>query len=143
MAFFSRSKKKKVEEAPQAAPTSAVQSHDHAAHAHESEVPVARRPEPSKTAVGIGAASYIVRPLVTEKSTNASAHRTYAFVVRPQASKGAIKEAIEKIYGVRVTHVRTSRYDGKKVRVGRVVGTRSAWKKAFVTVAQGQSITIA
>lgn len=144
MGLFTKSKKKQDEATQPAAPVEHTHDHhDHADHVHEADAPIVRRPEPAKSAVGIGATSYILRPIITEKAAHAGAHRTYIFAVRPQASKGAIREAIEKIYGVRVTNVRTSRFDGKKVRIGRTQGQRSAWKKAFVTVAAGQSITIA
>ncbi len=131
MGIFSRNKKNS---APAA---------DQHTHAPAAEPPVQKRPDAVKKAVGIGATKFLVRPLVTEKSALAQKHDTYTFVVQPRASKRAVKEAVEKVYGVRVIQVRTSRYDGKKVRSGRINGTRSAFKKAFVTVAKGQTISFA
>lgn len=130
-----------------AAPVVVAEEHnheDHAGHdhAHEEGSHVMHAPEAVKAAVGIGATKYILKPLVTEKGTYAGEFNTYLFAVLPHAGKLAIKQAIEKLYGVTVTKVRTMRYDGKVVRSGRIEGRRSNFKKAYVTVAKGQSITI-
>jgi large subunit ribosomal protein L23 len=86
------------------------------------------------------------RPLVTEKGTHqaqqsheATKHRpsrggSYAFEVHPQASKPMIKQAVEKIYGVKVDSVRTSNRRGKRRRVRFKMGTTSDWKKAVVVL---------
>ncbi len=118
--------------------------HDHAGHNHAPQTPAARQSQPQavSAAVGIGAAHYILRPLITEKGTTTAQHGTYMFAVKPEAGKAAIKQAIEKLYGVTVVKVRTSRYDGKVVRTGKISGRRSNFKKAFVTVADGQQISI-
>lgn len=125
-----------------------VESHhnheDHAGHdhAHEENSSKMQAPELVQTAIGIGATKYILRPLITEKGTYAMDNNTYLFAVLPQAGKLAIKQAIEKLYGVTVKKVRTMRYDGKVVRSGRIEGRRSNFKKAYVTVVKGQSIAI-
>lgn len=117
---------------------------DHAGHdhAHEEGAVEMQTPQSVGAAIGIGATKYILRPLVTEKGTYAAEYNTYLFAVMPHASKPAIKQAIEKLYGVTVTKIRTMRYDGKVVRSGRIEGRRSNFKKAYVTVAKGQTITI-
>ena len=117
---------------------------DHAGHdhSHEEGSVVMHAPESVQAAIGIGATKYILKPLVTEKGTYAAEYNTYLFAVLPHAGKLAIKQAIEKLYGVTVTKIRTMRYDGKVVRSGRIEGRRSNFKKAYVTVAKGQSITI-
>jgi large subunit ribosomal protein L23 len=85
----------------------------------------------------------LVRPLVTEKSTNGlGTDHTYAFEVAITATKPQIKRAIEDFYGVEVDVVRTSIMRGKLKRFGRHVGKRSNWKKAFVTLAAGQSLNL-
>lgn len=88
----------------------------------------------------------IIRPLITEKGTHQtqvshSATRTrrprggaYAFEVHPEARKPQIKEAIEKIYNVRVESVRTSNRQGKRRRVRFKTGTTRHWKKAVVVL---------
>ena len=80
-------------------------------------------------------------PLITEKGTlvNETANQV-VFRVRREATKHDIRRAIETFFKVRVTAVRTINYLGKMRRVGRSVGRRTAWKKAYVTLAEGQRI---
>ena len=83
----------------------------------------------------------IKRPLITEKGTNAQATANqYYFAVDPRASKTEIKEAVGDIFKVTVTEVRTMRVRGKLRRVGRNVGRTAAWKKAIVTLKEGDRI---
>ncbi len=80
-------------------------------------------------------------PHVTEKSTlkkELSEGRVIAFQVRPDASKRNIKEAVEKIFEVKVEKVRTANFIGKIKRQGRNKGRRPGWKKAYVTLKPGQ-----
>ena len=85
----------------------------------------------------------IVRPLVTEKSSAAYQERgEYAFEVHPDATKHAIKSAIEQLFGVRVTGVWTSNQRGKLRRMGKTAGNRPNWKKAIVKLAEGDTIEI-
>ena len=85
----------------------------------------------------------LIRPLVTEKSTSdLGSDRTYAFEVGVASNKVQIRKAIEDFYGVDVTQVRTLVIRGKNKRWGRHVGKRSNWKKAYVTVAEGQSLPV-
>ena len=85
----------------------------------------------------------LVRPLVTEKSTNGlGTDHTYAFEVAITATKPQIKRAIEDFYGVQVDAIRTAVVRGKVKRFGRHLGKRSNWKKAFVTLAAGQSLNL-
>jgi len=80
----------------------------------------------------------IIRPLVTEKGTFLSGRRfegrggTYSFQVHPEAGKTQIKEAIEKIYNVKVREVRTANREGKRRRFRLTMGTTPRWKKAYV-----------
>jgi len=77
----------------------------------------------------------IVRPLVTEKGTHQSQTRNaYAFEVAAEANKAQIKQAIEKIYNVKVVKVRTANRKGKPRRAGYKWGTTSHWKKAVVVL---------
>jgi large subunit ribosomal protein L23 len=85
----------------------------------------------------------LVRPLITEKTTtNLGSDRTYAFEVGLTANKGQIAKAIASFYGVEVEAVRTSIVRGKTKRFGRYFGKRSNWKKAYVTLADGNSIPL-
>ncbi len=85
--------------------------------------------------------SVISSPLVTEKATlvNGTSNQV-VFRVRPDANKFAIKNAIESLFKVKVTKVRTVQYLGKERRVGKSIGRRSDWKKAYVTLAEGDRI---
>ena len=83
----------------------------------------------------------IVRPVITEKSSAGYQLRgEYTFEVAPDANKHAIKSAIEKLFGVNVTNVQTQNCRGKTRRVGGTRGTRANWKKAIVTLREGQTI---
>lgn len=85
----------------------------------------------------------IVRPVVTEKTSAAYQERgEYTFEVAPDATKPAIRQAIEKLFGVHVTGVWTSNVRGKTRRVGKTTGRRPNWKKAIVTLRDGDSIDI-
>lgn len=83
----------------------------------------------------------IQKPLITEKSSIGRDELNLAtFAVDPRANKQEIKQAVETMFDVKVIGVRTMQQQGKKRRVGRVVGRRPKWKKAIVQLAVGQSI---
>lgn len=83
----------------------------------------------------------ILSPLITEKGTAAGEKANQVvFRVRPGASKDAIRDAVERMFKVTVTRVRTLKVLGKKRRRGRIVGARPDWKKAYVTLKQGDRI---
>lgn len=89
--------------------------------------------------------TFIVKPLVTEKSSLATEKQgKYSFVVRPEANKLQIKAEIEARYGVKVVDVNTMVYAGKNkgryTRAGLIQGRTNAFKKAVVTLAQGEVI---
>jgi large subunit ribosomal protein L23 len=80
-------------------------------------------------------------PLITEKSTHVKENfRTVAFKVLRDANKIEIKEAVEKIFKVKVQSVRTATFHGKKRRQGRYSGRRPDWKKAYVKLKQGEKM---
>jgi large subunit ribosomal protein L23 len=83
----------------------------------------------------------IRRPLITEKtSLQREDGRTLVFQVAVDANKIQIKQAIEKLLGSKVATVRTGIVHGKIKRQGRFAGQRSDWKKAYVTLREGQKI---
>jgi large subunit ribosomal protein L23 len=85
----------------------------------------------------------IVRPIVTEQSSVAYQERgEYTFRVASDATKTTIRNAIEKLFGVKVTGVWTSNQRGKQRRVGQQVGRRPHWKKAVVKLRAGDTIDI-
>ena len=84
----------------------------------------------------------VVRPIMTEKSSLAYQDRAeYTFEVAPNANKFAIKHAVEKLFNVKVTGVQTMNCRGKGRRVGSQVGKRPNWKKAIVTLRDGDTIS--
>jgi large subunit ribosomal protein L23 len=84
----------------------------------------------------------IVAPVITEKSQRISEANQVVFRVRGDASKPEIKQAIEGLFNVKVTAVNTLNVKGKVKRFRGTVGRRSDWKKAVVTLAEGQSIDV-
>jgi large subunit ribosomal protein L23 len=85
----------------------------------------------------------VVRPVVTEKSSAAYQNRKeYAFEVHPEANKHQIRDALEKLFGVTVTAVRTMQMRRHEVTRGRTRGTTPRWKKAIVTLKEGDSIAV-
>ena len=84
----------------------------------------------------------ILAPVVTEKSTRLSEHNQVVFKVRMDATKPEIKAAIEGLFGVKVTAVNTLVQKGKMKRFKGRVGFRSDFKKAIVTLVEGQNIDV-
>lgn len=83
----------------------------------------------------------IRKPRVTEKSLKmVSRERAYPFEVDSDANKVEIRQAVEKIFNVKVSKVRTQNYLGKLKRTGRWYGRRPAWKKAIVVLKEGHAI---
>ena len=86
-----------------------------------------------------------IRPIVTEKAMAASEKlNRFTFAVSPEANKFQIKDVVEKLYNVRVVKVNTAFYAGKRkqryTKGGLIKGKKPAFKKAYVTVAEGQTI---
>lgn len=76
----------------------------------------------------------ILRPVITERSTDLMSEKKYTFEVDVRANKTQIKQAIEEIFGVKVAKVNTMNYKGKYKRVGRFEGYTPRRKKAVVTL---------
>ena len=85
--------------------------------------------------------SVLIAPHVTEKTSLAMQnHNQYAFRVRRQATKIDIKQAVELMFGVKVEGVQVVNEPGKVRRFGRIQGRTQDWKKAYVSLQQGQTI---
>lgn len=84
----------------------------------------------------------IKAPVITEKSQLAKENGQYTFKVDPKANKIEIKNAIEKIFKVNVASIKTINIKPKKRRVGRYTGYTNKWKKAIVTLKDGQTIDL-
>ena len=88
-----------------------------------------------------GPRDVIQAPLISEKgSLLTEAANQVLFKVRPDANKIEVKRAIEALFKVKVEKVRVARYLGKIRRVGKSMGHRSDWKKAYVTLREGDKI---
>lgn len=87
-------------------------------------------------------ASIVRRPIVTEKATLLLENNQYTFEVFPKATKPEIKAAIESLFDVKVVGVSTQHPPRKKRRIGRFVGHRSHYKRAIVTLQDGDSINL-
>lgn len=82
----------------------------------------------------------ILGPVITEKATMISEHNQVAFRVRLDATKPEIRAAVERLFGVTVTKVNTIRVKGKTKRFRGRPGRRSDYKKAIITLAEGQHL---
>ena len=84
----------------------------------------------------------IIRPVVSERSFDLMSQNKYTFEVAKQAPKEEIAAAVEKLFGVHVLKVNTINVKPKTKRVRYVAGQTRSWKKAIVTVAEGDSIEL-
>jgi large subunit ribosomal protein L23 len=83
----------------------------------------------------------IKRPIITEKGLGVKeTQHTVVFEVASDATKTEIKEAVQRVFKVKVDHVRTANFHGKFRRRGRAEGFRSDWKKAYVRLAEGEKM---
>ncbi len=82
----------------------------------------------------------IVRPILTEKTHSMMGERKYVFEVNPLANKGQIREAVEKIFNVKVEKVNVVNVKPKPKRRGIYQGRSRRWKKAIVTLREGYTI---
>ncbi len=87
-------------------------------------------------------ADLVIKPIITEKATLQLEQDKYVFDVLPKATKPEIKAAIESLFDVKVTGVNTIRPPRKKRRVGRFIGHKPLYKRAIVTLEEGDSITL-
>ena len=82
------------------------------------------------------------RPVITEKTTRGSEHNQVTFEVALDASKPEIRQAVETLFEVKVTNVNTLRVKGKEKRFKGRLGRRNDYKKAIVTLGEGQHIDV-
>lgn len=84
----------------------------------------------------------IIAPIITEKSAKAAEKNVYLFKVAKNANKIEIKKAIEEAFGVKVENVNTLNTKSKAKRVGKYTGTTKTYKKAIVTLKDGEKIEL-
>lgn len=82
----------------------------------------------------------IIAPCVSEKSTKAAFDRQYVFRVRKEATKSEVAKAVNLLFKVDIDVVRVCNVKGKKRKFANIQGRRKDWKKAYVTVKEGQAI---
>ena len=82
----------------------------------------------------------IKRPLTTEKTTDAQVFNKFVFEVDKGATKNDIRVAVETLFNVHVSGVNTAIMQGKRKRFGKTMGKRSNWKKAVVSLREGDTI---
>ena len=85
----------------------------------------------------------LIKPLLTEKSSivTENANR-YVFQVQRKANKYQIKDAVEKMFDVKVTNVKTAVLPGKVKRAGKLTKKAASWKKAYVQIQEGQKLEL-
>ncbi len=85
----------------------------------------------------------IISPLVTEKSTLLrETENKYCFVVRSDVNRSEVKKALEETLSIKITKVRIINCMGKEKRLNRFIGRRPDWKKAIVTLKEGEKLTL-
>ncbi len=81
-------------------------------------------------------------PLITDKATRLLEKNQYTFIVDPASDKTSIKKSIEYLFNVNVIKINTCHLPKKKKRVGKFIGWKSHYKKAIVTLAEGNTINL-
>lgn len=84
----------------------------------------------------------LVKPIVTEKASMLGAENKYVFAVSPRANKIEITKAINEVYGIKPIAINIVKMQGKRVRYGRISGKTKDWKKAIITLPEGQTIKV-
>jgi len=90
----------------------------------------------------VGNANIIKYPLITDKSTRLLENNQYSFIVDRYSNKSLIKDTIEYLFDVKVTKVNTCRLPRQKKRVGKYIGWKPQYKKAIVSLAEGDAINL-
>lgn len=90
----------------------------------------------------VSGVSVLLNPHITEKAGLLTEKGQYVFRVRSGATKGAVKQSVEALYGVEVRGVRLTKKPAKKIRIGRKEGIKPGLKKAVVQLKKGQTIEV-
>ena len=81
-------------------------------------------------------------PIITDKATRLLANNQYSFVVSPKSDKATIRAAIEYLFNLKVIKINTLHLPKKKKRIGQYLGWKSHYKKAIVTLSEGDTINL-
>jgi|TARA_B100000809_G_C15027894_1_gene490853 large subunit ribosomal protein L23 len=96
-----------------------------------------------KASLNLSNAANIIRyPIITDKATRLLENNKYSFIVDPKSDKLTIKQSIEYLFDVKVIKVNTIQLPKKKRRVGKYIGWKSHYKKAIVTLSEGNLINL-
>ena len=97
----------------------------------------------AKESINISNASNIIHcPIISDKATHLLENNKYSFIVDPKSNKNTIKQSIEYLFNVKVIKVNTIQLPKKKRRVGKYVGWKPHYKKAIVTLSEGNIINL-
>lgn len=146
MGIFARKKKEEEKKAEEAkAPVKVEKKSDKTEKTEEKKA--GKKPEVKSDKAKIKGGTkeayrVLVKPLVTEKATELGSLNKYVFEIDPTMNKIEVKKAIRSIYEVEPVAVNISNFSGKSVRFGRIRGKRKGWKKAIITLKQGDSIEV-
>lgn len=134
MGIFDRKKK--------AATVPAAEEKKTAVKAKKAEAATTTDTVSASKGLGGNSALLLVSPRVSEKAAQLASKGTYVFNVPTSANKVEVRKAVEALYKVHVTDVRTSRGKGKIVARARIAGRRNNWKKALVTLKAGEKLDL-
>jgi large subunit ribosomal protein L23 len=145
MGFLDRFKKQKEQEVEKATPaTSGVKeiAEPSLSPKHVSVRGASAQERQHTTVVREELVEALLRPWVTEKTAVLASMGHYVFLVQPDATRVAVRRAVQALYGVRPMDVRMQNMRAESIRFGRRLGKRKAWKKAIVSLPKGTSIDV-
>lgn len=108
----------------------------------EKSAPSVKASKGKDTVKSLSAYRVLVKPIITEKAAHLGTENKYVFMVSLDANKIEVAKAVSSVYGVKVEKVNLIRCEGKAILRGRIKGKRKDYKKAIVTLAKGNSISI-
>lgn len=111
-------------------------------YAAPSATPTTKDGKAKEVAKSLSAYRVLVKPMITEKAAQLGAQNKYIFMVSIDANKIEVAKAITSVYGVKVEKINLIRQQGKVVTRGRIKGKRKDFKKAVVTLAKGNTISV-
>lgn len=143
MSIFDKLKKKNTQEKASVKKGKVSSAPKKKVESKKATTSVTKKPATIRNSVNkIKYADIVLKPLITEKAGIMASQNKYAFSVKNSANKIDIATAIEAVYNIKPVRVNIINVSGKSVRYGRSQGKTKGWKKAVVTLPQGQSIQI-
>lgn len=140
--FFKRSKPEKPQLKDEAPVVKVQETAKLESKAKEEVASAASRRSGGKAKKASPLSGVLLNPHITEKATMLGEKGQYVFRVHPQATKDAVKQSVEVLYGVTVRNVRLIKKPAKKIRIGKKEGVKQGLKKAMVQLKIGESIEV-